>query len=221
MDCFPGRECRKFFLLFWCFHDLKEQTLPKLQPTVFNLQGPSLKSPNSQFLLCRKINKTSLCSLFCLFSSSAWSRMHCLEEGCTRVVGDLGASGRLLGQWDVLGGWGCGWDCPLNQVLQHWSLLCQKGFVWKTMCFPWLLVAVGSHDRRRGNACDINNGTKSPRRHLEALQHNHRSTDWFGLEGKEHPAPSLCCEQGHFPQDQIFPSSLDLNTSRDKEPMLS
>lgn len=104
MDCFPGRECRKFFLLFWCFHNLKEQTLPKLQPIIFDLQGPLLKSPNSQFLLCRKITKTSLCSFFCLF----FLCMHCLEEGGTRVVRDLGTPGGFLDrQCDVLGGWGC------------------------------------------------------------------------------------------------------------------
>lgn len=49
------------------------------------------------------------------------------------------------------------------------------------MYFPWLLVVM-SHDRRRDDVNDIKNGTKSPRRHLEALQHNHKIADWFGLE---------------------------------------
>lgn len=61
---------------------------------------------------------------------------------------------------------------------------------------------------------------KSPRA-LEALQHNHGGTDWFGLEEKDHPAPILYREQGHLPQDQVFPSSQDLDTFRDIEPVPS
>lgn len=209
MDCFPGRECRKFFLLFWCFHNLKEQTLPKLQPIIFDLQGPLLKSPNSQFLLCRKITKTSLCSFFCLFFPLHALLRRRRYTSCERPRYTWGILGQTV--------WCLRWlGLSSHQVLHHLSLLCQKGLVWQAMCFHSSLLqcAVMTEEGAMLMTLILAQNLQ------DALQHNHRSTDWFGLEGKDHPAPTPF-EQGHLPQDKVFPSSLDLSASRDEESMPS
>lgn len=70
---------------------------------------------------------------------------------------------QVLGHVDALGG--CVWVCRLHIMLGRdlfaspliFSL--SGNYCGKPMYFPWLLVIIGSHDRRRDNANDINNGT--------------------------------------------------------------
>lgn len=54
---------------------------------------------------------------------------------------------------------------------------------------------------------------------MQVLTQDHRTMEWFGLEGtfKAPPLPLCCHGQRHFPPDQVSqaPSSLALNAPRD------